>query len=657
MVPNGFNYRRQQSEHHWALAGMAILFSAILHVVFIYYFGDWNFGGSTRVAQRSREWMISNKVPSMRVETLSTDPMRIIDKVPGERDTPSRGPIEVSDRVNSLSQEANPALTAPPPIPREALSPGVPALSETSAAVVDTTPWMPRQEIKQIFDRTVQDEVAALPRREIPMVERIQAAPDIVPSIDLVGRKFGKEVEPPKPLKASEVFDTEIVKGTFAKPAIVPPVVPDGPSGITTGNKFADQPGDKRASSDTGKPGIVKPNPDTSATGTSTGTATGVATGIAEIPSLISPLSLEERLTRRAREQIEAIEKAADYQSIDDLLAVGLEIYRDPKELGQIYFRVAIQPRSDKVIPIVAKDILWIQDVSGSMTSERLAFCRKALLDAIATMNPQDRFDVIAFRDTFESCFSVWTPVNPENIQTAANFISKLHSYGQTDVFGSLSAVMKRERDPMRPMIAFVVTDGKPTVGIVGSSKIIGNFTALNSGLMSVYMFGTEKDANAYLLDMLTYCNRGKSYILNGNRWDIPPSMATLYNGIRNPVMGDITVVFDNTSRSEVYPRSTPNLYQDQQLEMLGICPEGTEELVFQVRGLAAGKGYDSIFRLNIQKFAKTGSPLIKQHWARQKMFYLVGAYTIKPHQQTFAEMLKINRQFGVEIPYKVELK
>ncbi|MDD2599060.1 MAG: VWA domain-containing protein [Kiritimatiellae bacterium] len=645
MVPNGFNYRRQQSEHHWALAGMAVLFSAVLHLVFIYYFGDWNFGGLTRVAQRSREWMVSNKVPSMRVETLSADPMRIVDKVPGERDTPSRGPIEVSDRVDSLSQEANPALTAPPPIPREALSPGVPALSETSASVIDTTPWMPRQEIKQIFDRTVQDEVAALPRREIPMVERIQAAPDIVPSIDLAGRKFGKELEPPKPLKAAEVFDTEIVTGTFAKPVVAPPAVPEGPSGVTTGSKFADQPGDKRVGSETGKPGIVAVTP-----------SPGLDPSDG-LPSLLPPATLEERLTRKAREQIEAIEKTADYQSIDDLLAIGLETYRDPKEPGQLYFRVAIQPRSDKVIPIIAKDILWIQDVSGSMTSERLAFCRKALLAAVATMNPQDRFDVIAFRDTFESCFSVWTPVNPENIQTAVSFISKLQSYGQTDVFGSLSAVMKRERDPMRPMIAFVVTDGKPTTGVVGSSKIIGDFTALNSGLMSVYMFGTEKDANGYLLDMLTYCNRGKSYILDGNRWDIPSAMATMYNGIRNPVMGDITVVFDNASRSEVYPSSTPNLYQDQQLEMIGVCPDGTEELVLQVRGLAAGKGYDSIFRLNIREFAKPGSPLIKLHWARQKMFYLVGEHTVRPHQQIFAEMLKVNQKFGVEIPYKVELK
>jgi hypothetical protein len=140
MIPNGFDYHRQKTDHHWVLAGVAILFSVLIHVVFIYFFGDWSFAGITSVAQQARDWMLPDRVPPMRVESLSADPMRIMDKVPGERDTPSRGPIEVSDRVEALARESSPALTAPPPIPREALSPGVPALSETSVESTDATP-------------------------------------------------------------------------------------------------------------------------------------------------------------------------------------------------------------------------------------------------------------------------------------------------------------------------------------------------------------------------------------------------------------------------------------------------------------------------------------------------------------------------------------
>jgi hypothetical protein len=302
----------------------------------------------------------------------------------------------------------------------------------------------------------------------------------------------------------------------------------------------------------------------------------GTAQKAAEAPkSPEKTLSEEERKAREAQAQIEALQDTIDYIPIDDLLAVGLETYRDPEEPGRVYFRIGIQPRPDKVVPVIPKDIVWVQDVSASISEERLAFCRRGLSAALETMNPDDRFEVIAFRESFASCFPTWTAVSPESKKKADAFVSEMHSFGQTDVFGSLQSLLKLSRDPKRPMIACVVTDGKPTFGMTESAKIIGAFSKLNGGLVSVYMFGTQKSANAYLLDMLTYCNRGAATVLHGNRWDIPPSMASVYEGIRNPVMADVSVVFDSASKSEVYPRRTANLYKDRPLVLSGCVSRG----------------------------------------------------------------------------------
>jgi energy-coupling factor transporter ATP-binding protein EcfA2 len=650
MIPYGFRERQQQDDHHLMIACVAVLLSAIIHLILMFFFADWNITGFARLGEKGREWLASERVPPMRVETMRADPMRIAEKVPGERDTPSRGPIEVSEKVETLSQSAGPALTAPPPVPREALAPGVPTLKEVAVAPVDTTPWMPRQEITQIFDRTVQDSVATLPRREIPVIERVPQAPDVVPSIDMVGRRFGRDPEAPKPMKAADVFDTEIAKGTIKTPAPGAPGTPSQVSSAATGERFAAQPGEKN--------GVAGA---TGAGGTKLAKAQDevlkkqAEDAVKKVPE--SAVSDEERKAREAQAQIAALQDTIDYIPIDDMLAVGLEIYRDPEEPGRIYFRIGIQPRADKKIPVIAKDIVWVQDVSASISEERLTFCRRGLSAALETMNPEDRFVVIAFRESFASCFSGWTAVTPESKKKADEFVSAMRSFGQTDVFGSLQSLIKLPRDPKRPMIAVVVTDGKPTFGMTESAKIIGAFSRLNGGLVSVYMFGTQSRANTYLLDMLTYCNRGASTVLSGNRWDIPVSMATVYQGVRNPVMADITVVFDSVSKSEVYPKSTTNLYKDRPLELAGVCPEGTGELVFQLRGLAADKGYDSIFRLSLTRHAKLGTPGIKALWAQQKMFHLVGAYSRDPQQQTFAEMLKVNKAYGVKIPYEDELK
>jgi len=632
------------------LACVAVLLSAIVHLILMYVFADWSITGLTRLAEKGRKWAALDRVPPMRVETMHADPMHIAEKVAGERDAPSRGPIEVSDRVDTLSQRASPALTAPPPIPREALAPGVPALKESAIEHVDATPWMPRQEIAQIFDRTVQDEVAALPRREIPMIERVPQAPDIVPSIDMAGRRFGHDPEPPKPMKAAEVFDTQISKGTFKTPSPGASGLPSQVSKDSTEARFAMQPGEKNGKQGGGSPDgtefakaqqeLLKKQLD------------DANKKVAE-----NALSEEERKARETQARIDALKDTIDYIPIDDLLAVGLEVYRDTAEPGRIYFRIGIQPRLDKRVPVVAKDIVWVQDVSASISEERLNFCRRGLSAALETMNPDDRFAVVAFRESFAACFPAWTAVTPESKAKASEFVSAMRSFGQTDVFGSLQSLIKLPRDPKRPMIAVIVTDGKPTFGLTESAKIIGAFSKLNNGLVSVYMFGTQNTANTYLLDMLTYCNRGASTVLEGNRWDIPASMATVYEGVRNPVMADIAVVFDSASKSEVYPKSTTNLYKDRQLELVGVCPEGTDELVFQLRGLAAEKGYDSIFRLSLTRHAKLGTSMVKTRWTQQKMFHLVGAYSRDPQQQTFAEMLKVNKLYGVKIPYEDELK
>ena len=652
MMPYGFAYHRRQSDRHWLLGCVAVLLSAVIHLSLMFVFADWSLTGLSRVAEKGRQMFAGDRVPPMHVETMRTDPMRLAEKVVGERDLPSRGPIEVSEKVDALSQVASSALTAPPPIPREALTPGVPALKEAALAEpVDTTPWMPRQEIAQIFDRVVQDEVAALPRREIPMIERVTQAPAVVPSIDLAGRRFGKDPEPPKPIDSAEVFDTEIRKGTFKVPSAEMPKAGAQVSAGATEARFGLQPGEKGGGGSSG--------------GASAGGGKLAQEQQAALQKqlqesdkkLAATVSEEERKAREAQAKIEALHETVDYIPIDDLLAVAMETYRDPQEPGRVYFRISIQPRTDKPVPTIAKDIVWVQDVSASISEERLNFCRRALLAALETMNPQDRFTVVAFRDTFAGCFPGWVPVTPENKQKASAFVAGMRSFGQTDVFGSLQSLVKLPRDPKRPMLAFVVTDGKPTFGMTESAKIIGAFSNLNNGMMSIYMFGTHAKANTYLLDMLTYCNRGGSLVLSGSRWDIPAAMAGFYEGVRYPVMGDVAVVFDSVSKSEVYPRDAANLYRDRPMELYGVCPETSDELVFQVRGLAAEKGYDSIFRLSLTRHAKMGSPAVKAKWAQQKMFHLVGAYSRSPQQQTFADMLKVNQQYGVEIPYEDELK
>ena len=82
-----------------------------------------------------------------------------------------------------------------------------------------------------------------------------------------------------------------------------------------------------------------------------------------------------------------------------------------------------------------------------------------------------------------------------------------------------------------------------------------------------------------------------------------------------------------------------------------------TDELIIQVRGLAADKGFDAILRLSMKQHAKPGAVEIRMQWAHQKMYHLVGAYTRESHQKVMADMVQLHTRYGVPIPYAEELK
>ena len=124
------------------------------------------------------------------------------------------------------------------------------------------------------------------------------------------------------------------------------------------------------------------------------------------------------------------------------------------------------------------KDIVFVQDASRSLAEERLHFCRDALNQAIRLLPKGDRFNVVLFRDDAEFCFQGWASPTDANIQQASAFIDAMKSRGDTDVFKSMQKILGLPRDPARPLIIVLVTDGKATKGLTESTRIIGEFSA-----------------------------------------------------------------------------------------------------------------------------------------------------------------------------------
>jgi hypothetical protein len=588
------------------LASVAVILSAFFHLMLLYYFADYNLS-KANLAERTRRLFTQEYTPPMSVEAVRIDPLSLPEKLPGERDIPNRASVEIKALESAVSQDTSAALTAPPPIPREVLSVDTQPLKKG----VEDNPFIPRQAIYDLHDQNIKKELSSIPIRELPKVERIPNALDIVPQLDL-SSKHGTLTSEPPPLTRTDILDSALARGPLVMPH--------------TDNLDLEMALSRFGSS------MVKlatpPEPP-------------------QPPIRLQPtdhLPPEERKIIEAQNVIENKRETVKYNSLDEMLSASLVSY---KEGDSLFFKLILQPRKEKSLAVIPKDIIWVMDVSGSMTEERLTFCRRALIQALDTMNPNDRFTVLAFRDSVFHAFPEWQSITPESIKKASSFIEGLRSFGTTDVLASLRSLMALPRDPGRPMIA-----------MTQSSGIIAAFSRLNKGMVSVYSFGTHRSANAYLLDMLTYCNRGDSTIIKGNRWDIPENMSAVYMGFRNPILSDASIVFDATSNSEVYPRRTANLYLDRPLEVFGKCGASEKEVVFQIRGLAGDKGYDSIFRLPLEK-ALPGTSELKTRWASQKMFLLASLYSRNPDDR--AQLVKsiqdLSKSYNIEPLYPSDIK
>ncbi len=344
--------------------------------------------------------------------------------------------------------------------------------------------------------------------------------------------------------------------------------------------------------------------------------------------------------------------ESAHYQPIDERLQLKLSIFETERDPANRYFRLDILRRPESTLPIMPKDVVFIQDVSGSIGSNRLSRAKEAMKAALFnTLRAGDRFTIFAFRNVTLTPSASWLTFNPETRTQAETFIDSLRARGSTDLFLLLQDLLTLPVDPARPLIVVVVTDGEPTVGVTETTRIIGEFSRMNQGRLAVYAFGTEK-RNAYFLDMLCYINRGENVSATGRTSRLAKELSPVFEAIRNPVMKDLALSFDGASRGDVHPKNLTPLYADRPLTVYGRVPKQTQALTCQLRGRSAEEPYDAVFTFSFDG-AKRSEEDLRQAWAERAMFDLLAEFAENPSSALRAKIDAFGAQYAVPNPYK----
>ena len=305
--------------------------------------------------------------------------------------------------------------------------------------------------------------------------------------------------------------------------------------------------------------------------------------------------------------EVDEVVVAQEKEAVRDLIdseaavemseAVDVGLKRFVGEDGYTYFEVVLTPKPD--LMAVPKDIVVLLDASGSIGDDRLSSCRKAARAIMRScMNTGDRFNLVAFRDRFSYAFRTWQECNAESFKKGDAWLNKQVAHGRTDVFATISSVLTLPRDPKRPLIALVVTDGDANSGVRGTADILSKFSALNDGLVSVYMYGVKASANRELIDVLTRGNRGESFIFDGWRWKAGSEIEGLSKRFRDPLVTDLRVVFPASCQAEAYPSLLKNVYRGNTVSFVGRVAGQPDDIAFSLKGLAGDTAYEGFFRL-----------------------------------------------------------
>ena len=283
---------------------------------------------------------------------------------------------------------------------------------------------------------------------------------------------------------------------------------------------------------------------------------------------------------------------------------------------GYTYFKATVTPKVR--LPTVEKDVVILLDASGSIGGDRLSSCRKAAKQILRTCtNTGDRFNLVAFRDRFSYAFRTWQPCDAPSFEAGDKWLNRLAAHGRTDVFATISSVLTLPRDPTRPLVALVVTDGDANTGVSDTASILSKFSRLNDGLISVYMYGVKSSANRPLIDVLTRGNRGESFVYDGWRWNAGDGIEALSERFRDPVLTDLRVIFASGCDAEAYPALLRNLYVGNAVELVGRVKGSPSEIRFSLRGLAGTVAYEGFYRLPLGK--STFDSSLPARWAEEK--------------------------------------
>ena len=269
-------------------------------------------------------------------------------------------------------------------------------------------------------------------------------------------------------------------------------------------------------------------------------------------------------------------------------------------------FPPTVQPTKRQTV-----EMLYMIDVSGSMTGTSIDQAREALLQALDRLNPDDRFGILQFSSGYQEFAPITLPATAENLQSARNYVKSLQAGGGTEMLPALLHLMRKPEIPGYLRHIILLTDGD-----LGNEDQIFAALRQNLGGARLYTVAIGSAPNLFLATKMAEYGRG-TFTHIADIHEIQQQMTHLFESIESPVLTDVKLTFDGVEVTDIYPQRLPDLFFRQPLLIYGRITKGRAGKV-HLTARAGNENYESTIAFDASQ--ATFHPGITTLWARQKV-------------------------------------
>ncbi|NWW84089.1 ITIH3 inhibitor, partial [Rhynochetos jubatus] len=276
-------------------------------------------------------------------------------------------------------------------------------------------------------------------------------------------------------------------------------------------------------------------------------------------------------------------------------------------------------------LPKLPKNVIFVIDISGSMSGREIEQTREALLKILDDIKEDDFFNFILFGSEVHTWKETLIKATPENLDEARKFVRGIDTEGMTNLHGGimrgidmLNAAHEGKLVPKRSAsIIIMLTDGQPNVGVSNTQDIQAHVKKAIEGKYPLYNLGFGYGVDYSFLEKMALENKGVARRIYPDA-DAALQLQGFYDEVSNPMLMDVELNYPENEISDLTKNSFKHFYDGSEIVVAGRFIDNSQNsLSVDVRGEGANDALSYTTQQDAEQTAK----------AFQEQEYIFGDY------------------------------